>query len=122
MNPHHERVSAVQLAGACSNPEVGGELRRLAKFAATIQRGNGSRQPFARERAQPRPGWVREVVVAVLADAEAPLRPHEVIRRAERLHGHPIAPSSIRNCLREDANRTDGAIERLGYGRYRLRP
>jgi hypothetical protein len=62
------------------------------------------------------------VVVAVLADADATLRPQEVIHRAEQVLGHPIAPSSIRNCLREDANRADGIIERLGYGRYRLRP
>ena len=62
------------------------------------------------------------MVVAVLADADAPLRPQEVIHQiVKRVHGHRVAPSSIRNCLREAANRTDGVIERLGYGRYQLR-
>ena len=87
----------------------------MTKVAAAIQRGNGSRQPVARGPSQRRPGWVREVLVAVLADAEASLQPHAVIHRADRV------TSSIRNCLREGAKRTDGTIERLGYGRYRLR-
>lgn len=47
-----------------------------------------------------RPGWVYEVVLAVLATANLPLRPRDVIQLADRLHGDPIAPSSVRNCLR----------------------
>jgi hypothetical protein len=43
----------------------------------------------------------------VLADAKQPLRPQEVIHEAERVHGRPIAPSSIRNCLRGAADRAD---------------
>ncbi len=68
-----------------------------------------------------RPGWVYELVVAVLAAASQPLRPQEVVQLAERAHGHPIAPSSIRNCLREAANRAASSVERHGYGRYGLR-
>jgi len=36
-------------------------------------------------------------VVTVLTAANQPLRPQEVICQAERVHGHQIAPSSIRN-------------------------
>jgi hypothetical protein len=61
-------------------------------------------------------------VVTVLADARTPLQTQDVIRRAEQRHGHAIAPSSIRNCLRASARRADNPIERLGYGLYRLRP
>ena len=62
-----------------------------------------------------------DLVLTVLTAANQPLRPQEVIHQAERVHGYAIAPSSIRNCLREAANRRDGTIERLGYGRYGIR-
>ena len=75
-------------------------------------------QPAAPEL---RPGWVYEVVVAVLAATNEPLRPRDIIQLAARLHGDPIAPSSVRNCLRMVSARNDGAIERVAYGTYRLR-
>ena len=96
----------------------------MTKAAAAIVRDKCSGEAVA-DRVTPtraRPGWVLELVIAVLADANHPLRPQEVIRQVERIHGRPIAPSSIRNCLREAAKRTDSSIERLGYGRYGLRP
>jgi len=64
---------------------------------------------------------VYELVVAVLAASSHALRPQDVIDQAERLHGHQVPPSSIRNCLRQSARRIEGPIERIGYGRYRLR-
>jgi hypothetical protein len=113
----------LQLAGACSNPEVGIELRRMAKAAAMIARDRGLREPVARHSSrQPRPGWVLELVLAVLASSSQPLRPQEVIQRAERVHGSRLAPSSIRNALRVASQRHDDAVERVGYGQYRLRP
>jgi len=68
-----------------------------------------------------RPGWVYEVVVAALAATNQPLRPRDIIQLATRFHGDPIAPSSVRNCLRMVSARNDGAIERVSYGMYRLR-
>jgi hypothetical protein len=98
------------------------ELGRLAKAAGAIQqRGDNPMNPVAREAAWLRPGWVYEVVVAVLKESDQPLRPQDVIKRAERLRGHHIAPSSIRNCLRTSAERADTAVVRVDYGRYRLR-
>jgi hypothetical protein len=64
---------------------------------------------------------VLELVVTVLEVASEPKRPQEIIDQAERIHGRSIAPSSIRNCLREAALSPNSPIERLGYGRYRLR-
>jgi len=90
----------------------------MAKIASAIQSGTGSPQHVAQEVAPLRPGWIYEIVVAVLSAANQPLRPQEVIHRAERLHGHRIAPSSVRNCLREASKRPDSRIARLGYGRY----
>ena len=96
----------------------------MTKAAAAIQCGYGRQEPSVRQpppTRSSRPGWVLKLVVAVLADADQPLRPQDVIHRAERVHGHRIAASSIRNCLREAALRNDGPIERLGHGRYGLR-
>ena len=95
------RSLEIQLAGSCSNPEVGVELRRMTKIAALIARA--STPPRAADPPTPlhaRPGWVRELVVAVLASADEPLSPQQVIARAERVSGRRLAPSSIRNALR----------------------
>lgn len=92
----------------------------MARVAAEVRRSNPPRQPVTKP-VRLRPGWVYEVVVAVLAAADQPLRPQEVICLAERVHGRPIAPSSIRNCLREAAIRANSSVERHGYGRYGLR-
>jgi len=93
----------------------------LTKTAASLARGRAE-PPLDRALVAPmRPGWVYELVIAVLAAANQPLRPQDVIQQAERVRGHRIAPSSIRNCLREAALCSDSVVERLGYGRYRLR-
>jgi hypothetical protein len=57
----------------------------------------------------------------VLASSSQPLRPQEVIRRAQQVHGSRLAPSSIRNALRMASQRHDDPIERVGYGQYQLR-
>ncbi len=44
-----------------------------------------------------------------------------LLQQVERISGHRIAPSSIGNRLREAARCSDSSVERLGYGRYRLR-
>jgi hypothetical protein len=93
----------------------------MTKVVAAIQRTDTARQPVTYEPSHLRPGWVYEVVVAVLVAAEQPLRPQDVIRRAERLCGQRVAPSSIRNALRVASQREHEPIERLGYGTYRLR-
>ncbi len=111
----------IQLWGACSNPEVVIELRRLADAAAALSRAPADRQPSPARFDQPRPGWVLELIVAVLASSHQPLRPQDVIRGAEQMQGRPIAPSSIRNALRVGSKQDHGPIERVRYGTYRLR-
>jgi len=93
----------------------------MTKAAAVVRRVGESRPPAAHARASPRPGWVYEVVVAVLADADQPLRPQEVIQRVKRDLGHRVAASSVRNCLLRASTRPDDVIERIAYGSYRRR-
>ena len=95
----------------------------MAKASEVIARTPEHRHPVGRQPAPaaPRPGWVYELVVAVLAASSHALRPQDVIHQAQRLHGYRVPPSSIRNCLRQSARHIEGPIERLGDGRYRLR-
>jgi hypothetical protein len=94
----------------------------MTKAAASIARDRDLRESVAPQSSppQPRPGWVLELILAVLASSSQPLRPREIIRRAEREHGSRLAPSSIRNALRVASQRYEGPVERVGYGQYRL--
>ena len=89
---------------------------RMVEHGLAVRRQSGPRPRLGQ-----RPGWVTELVMEALAAGEGSLRPQDVIRYAEGLHDRRIAPSSIRNCLREVASGPDGFVERVGYGRYRLR-
>jgi hypothetical protein len=112
----------IQLAGACSNPQAGIELHRLTKAAATIKDDHAHRTPSTdRSGALLRPGWVRDLIVGVLAVADCALSPHDVHYRAEIVHGEPISRSSIRNALRSASLERNDLIQRVGYGSYRLR-
>lgn len=96
----------------------------MANAAALITREGGARTRLARNASlQPRPGWVLELVVAVLTSSNQPLRPQDILRRAEQLDGRSLAlaPSSLRNALRLASQDRDGPVERLGYGLYGLR-
>jgi hypothetical protein len=95
----------------------------MTKVAAEIEREK-PRSELAPDRfapPSPRPGWVSDLVVLVLAGADRALSPHDVHRRAELVHGQRIARSSIRNALRIGSSEKDTAIERVAYGSYRLR-
>ena len=102
-------------------PQVVVQLRRMRTTAASIAPDHRVQQHAVGVETSPRPRWIHQLVVDVLAASSQPLTPREVIDRAEMLVGTRIAPSSIRNCLRRSATRTDDAVERLAYGRYRLR-
>jgi hypothetical protein len=69
-----------------------------------------------------RPGWVIDLNVRVLASADVALSPHDVHVRADLVHGQPVSRSSIRNALRVASSENNAAIERVGYGSYRMRP
>ncbi len=95
----------------------------MTKVAAEIEREKPRFEPASDRYAppSPRPGWVTDLVIRVLAGADRALSPHDVHRRAELVHGQRIARSSIRNALRIASSETDAAIERVAYGNYRLR-
>ncbi len=94
----------------------------MTQVTATIKRENAPWEAAPDRRTPaPRPGWVNDLVLRVLAGADRPLGPHEVHRRAELAHGQTISRSSIRNALRIASSEKDAAIERVAYGSYRLR-
>jgi len=93
----------------------------MAEAAAVVARIPVRLQPVARERVDQRPGWIRDLVMGVLAAADVALSPQEVHRRGEDSLGRRVAPSSIRNHLRRASSRPDAGVERVSYSRYRLR-
>jgi hypothetical protein len=95
----------------------------LTKVTAAIQRETSQREPRADRNAPSplRPGWVSDLVVQVLVAADTALSPNEVHGRAEFVHQQPLSRSSIRNALRIASSEKDAAIERVGYGSYRIR-
>lgn len=68
-----------------------------------------------------RPRPIRALVVKVLVEAATDLRTAEVRARVEQRLGDPVSWSSVRNALVDLAGRPHGPIERVAYGRYRLR-
>lgn len=93
----------------------------MVQTAAVVTRIQEPSQPVARAPINQRPGWVHELIVTVLAAANIALSPEEVLRRAEHSLGRRVAPSSIRNHLRRASSLPDAEVERVSYGRYRLR-
>ena len=93
----------------------------MAETRAAVARTDDPSQPVPRDPVGRRPGWVHDLVVEVLAGADVALSPQDVHRRAEHSLGRLVAASSIRNDLRRTSNLPDAMVERLSYGRYRLR-
>ena len=109
----------MELHGACSNPRLQLELSRLG----SLHQGLLSRELDAPRPARPlgrRQGFVRDLIIRVLATADAPMRPREVHAAAELLAGAPLAWSTVKNCLAANATGSAPRFERLARGRYRL--
>jgi hypothetical protein len=95
----------------------------MTKVAAAIN-GDRARRKAATPRSwssPPRPDWLHDLIIRVLAGAACTLSPQNIHRRAELVHGQPISPSSIRNTLRTASLAEDAVIQRVAYGSYRLR-
>ena len=116
-----ERFLEIQLAGACVRTlEVGFELPRLTTAAARKSDARpGPQTPVTQARL--RPGWVYELVFAVLAAAFGRCGPQEVVQLAERLHGHSHRTVIDSELLCAGRLIALAAVERHGYGRYGLR-
>ncbi len=93
----------------------------MTETAAVIARTEERSQPIARKPVGQRPGWIHGLVLEVLAAADVALSPQDVRRRAEDSVGRPVSASSIRNDLRRASSFPGAKVERVSYGRYRLR-
>lgn len=110
----------MELTGALSNPEAQVHLGRLVAVCREIARENEGREPPPLPK--PRPPWrpVLQTVMAVLAQAEEPMRAIDVHRAVETLLGEPVPDSSVKSCLSRSASGPNAHFERVGHGRYRL--
>ena len=110
----------MELNGACSNPRLQLELSRLGG----LHQGLLARRLETPRQARPlgrRQGFVRDVIIRVLAAANEPMRPREVHAAVELLADAPIARSTVKNCLGANAIGSAPRFERLARGRYLLR-
>jgi hypothetical protein len=69
-----------------------------------------------------RPGAVPKAVLRVLASMPEGLGIRDIHVGAEALLGESVPRSTVKSWLAENARSEDGVYERVGRGRYRLRP
>lgn len=70
-----------------------------------------------------RPGQVRDAILAYLGERVGDASVAEIREAVASRLGDQIAPSSVRSCLRLNAQATSGGrrlFEQTGRGRYRL--
>ena len=75
------------------------------------------------ERTPEKPyGSVQAAVIGVLTEHPEGMRLCDLRRGVDEWFGYPIAKSSVLDCFARRSDGPDAIFERLGHGRYRLRP
>ncbi len=87
-----------------------------AEIARKLQKLIADRTP------EQRYGSVQTAVIGVLAAHPEGMRLFALRRAVDEWFGYPIAKTSILDCFARRSDRPHTVFERLGYGRYRLRP
>jgi hypothetical protein len=64
---------------------------------------------------------IRDAIVAELLETDTGLRLKEMRSRVESRLGEPVAPARFREYVNAQSKGATPLLERLGYGRYRLR-
>lgn len=104
-----------------SNHELQGSLGRLAEKLARLRASEvPPRAITSRRRRARRPGWVRDVVVRVLADHGGPMRAAHVHTAVEALLGEPVSSDSVSWVLSSDVRGPSPLFVRVARGRYSL--
>lgn len=106
----------MELVGALLNPETGPMLDRLAKALAALEPNLASHRIVPR-KLQKVQGQVLATIKRVLAAYPDGLQTFEARRLVELDLGRKLPKSTVK-----DALASNPAFERLGHGRYRLKP
>lgn len=105
------------LIGACSNRDASAMERMDAMRRRLVAAAGGPTAPEPIVSFEPPP--IRVLVMEVLVAAATDLRTTDVRARVSQRHGDEVSWSSVRNALVDLVAR--GTIERVGYGRYRVK-
>lgn len=108
----------MDLAGQCSNQAVKASWEQLAPVLVRLREGPGHERPEPRARQIRRPGQILNLVVAILLQAEGPMRGYEVRDEAIRWLGEDISFSTVRNALVEADRRASLPVTKIGWGLY----
>jgi len=111
----------MQATGVLSNHDLQGSLGHLAKRLARLRASDTPpRAITSRRRRARRPGWVRDVVVRVLADHGEPMRVTDVHAAVAALLGEPVSADSVSWALASDVHGPAPSFVRVARGRYVL--
>lgn len=111
----------MDLAGQCWKPSVKASWERLATVLDRLREEPAHEREAPRPRQARRPGQVLALVLAILEEAEGPMRGCEVRDLVVARLGEPVSWSSIRNALAYATDRPQYRIARVGWGLYEAR-
>lgn len=101
--------------GPVSSVSMSASLAKLTRDEPSAKR---SLPRFQRRRT----GLIRDTITAVLAEHPDGLRMRDIAAAVTKRLGELVPPSFIKSCLSREAWSDTGKFERVGRGRYRLRP
>ncbi len=107
----------MELIGALSNFSTQERLEKLSAMLAKIEASGAAPRP-SRFAAKRRAGLLTRIIEQVLAEAEGPMRMHEIHAAAEELIGQPVPRSTVKNCLANNCKGEKARFVRLERGRY----
>lgn len=106
----------MDLAGQCLKQSVKASWDRLAPVLQRLRDEPAHERETPRPRQARRPGQVLKLVVAIVIEADSPMRGCEVCNEVAARLGESVSWSTVRNALVRGCAQDD--LERVGYGRY----
>jgi hypothetical protein len=112
----------VELTGTLSNPLVKVELQRLVAVCREIAREHaGNKPPAVPVEPPPKQPPVIRTVIKILRQAGRSMRAKEIHLAVEQGISQGVSWSTVKNALADEVAKPAGRVERVGYGRYRMK-
>lgn len=113
-----------RLLGSLWNPDLQARLQRIHERLARQAEAGGraAKPPPPPQDKRRRTASIGDVIAAVLTKHPSGLRVREIERAVVDRLDDPVSESTVKTCLWREARRASGRFERIGRGRYRLRP
>ena len=111
------RFERMHLTGALSNPQAAPRLEAAARAHAAAAALIPD-QDMPRPRLRPRMGTIQNAVLAVLNEADEPLRPYDIRVRVRRRLPVPVSYDTVASFVSVAARDPSSGVVRLRYGLY----